>query len=587
MSESSEAGGSVGRRRHATALRPFARGAETALVAVAVAAVVGARSRGALPPVAREARPRALGPARLDRHAARRRPRLLRPRGRRHALDRPPGRGGRALRDGPRPQRRHPALPRQPALGPATRCSTACATTPASASRPTADARHAAAGERLAHGGVRERVPPRLALRPRPRLRRLRRPPRRGRDARRVPRAGAARDARRSAAARALDRDACAASASSPSSTSTSRTSPTSRRSPSPRASAASPTTARWRRRTPPSSRCSRRSSSGGRARATLVVLTSRPRRVARRARRGDPRRLRLRGDAARAARPLRARALRARASCARRCATSTSLPTVLDAAGARASRRTSRAAACCPLIAGRRRARPDELLRGARARRSTAAGRRCTASSHGGLKYVDLPLPELYDLARGPRASGGTSPPRARRTSSACAARLARLRARRRAAWGPRPGGGGDASSACARSATSPGRGRPRRSATREDDDPKRLDRDRQPRSETWSRCYRAGDYDGAIALVPRRSSAAAPTCPSPTCSSPTSSGARGRLDARRSRAARKAVDLRPARRRGVSLHGVYLTEAGRPGEALAFLEPVRAATRRRTSTC
>ena len=38
-----------------------------------------------------------------------------------------------------------------------------------------------------------------------------------------------------------------------------------------------------------------------------------------------------------------------------------------------------------------------------------------------GGLKYVDLPLPELYDLAPTP-ASRRTSSPRGRGTSTSCA---------------------------------------------------------------------------------------------------------------------------------------------------------------------
>ena len=105
-----------------------------------------------------------------DRHAARRRARLLRPRGRGDAVDRPPGRGGRALRDGPRPQRRHAALARQPALGPLPASSTACATTAGfrfPADRPTLAT--LLREQRLAHRRLRQRLPARLALRSRPR----------------------------------------------------------------------------------------------------------------------------------------------------------------------------------------------------------------------------------------------------------------------------------------------------------------------------------------------------------------------------------------------------------------------------------
>jgi Flp pilus assembly protein TadD len=44
---------------------------------------------------------------------------------------------------------------------------------------------------------------------------------------------------------------------------------------------------------------------------------------------------------------------------------------------------------------------------------------------------------------------------------------------------------------------------------------------------------------------------------------------------------ASRKAVDLRPLDAETVSLHGVYLTEAGRPREALLLLEPHARAAR------
>ena len=67
-------------------------------------------------------------------------------------------------------------------------------------------------------------------------------------------------------------------------------------------------TWARWRRPTTLCGRSSSRCSTAGRDGRTIVVADRRPRRVARRARRGDARPVRVRGDAARAARPLRAR---------------------------------------------------------------------------------------------------------------------------------------------------------------------------------------------------------------------------------------------------------------------------------------
>ena len=120
------------------------------------------------------ARPGPLGAARLDRHAARRRAGRLRqrPRAQTPWIDRL-AREGVRFDARARPQRRHAALAREPALGPATRSRTASATTAASASRrtrPTLATLLKARGYRT--GGLRERVPARLALRPRRRLRR-------------------------------------------------------------------------------------------------------------------------------------------------------------------------------------------------------------------------------------------------------------------------------------------------------------------------------------------------------------------------------------------------------------------------------
>ena len=188
-------------------------------------------------------------PAHHHRHPARGRARLLRERERRDALDRPPGRGRRALRPGPRPERGHAALARQHPLRPVP----ARPRRPRQRGLPLPRRRrhpgHAPEARGLPHRRLRERVPARLALRPRPRVRRLRRPARRSGSAHRVPHAGAAGRADGGRGAALAGRPGHGADLHA-GSTSTSRTSPTSRPSPSPRASRRRRTTARWPTRT-------------------------------------------------------------------------------------------------------------------------------------------------------------------------------------------------------------------------------------------------------------------------------------------------------------------------------------------------
>ena len=147
-----------------------------------------------------------------------------------------------------------------------------------------------------------------------------------------------------------------------------------------------------------------------------------RSRRVARRSRRSDARHLCLRGDAARAAHRLLPAAHRRRLSSMRPRVTSISC------------RRSSTRSACRAAegLRGRsllRLARGNGDRRGRRISkrsrdRSTAAGRRSRASSSNGLKYIDLPIPELYDLRR--RSAGVAQPrrPRGRSKSPRIAAR-------------------------------------------------------------------------------------------------------------------------------------------------------------------
>ncbi len=188
----------------------------------------------------------------------------------------------------------------------------------------------------------------------------------------------------------------------------------------------------------------------------------------------------------------------------------------------------------------------------------------------HEGLKYVDLPLPELYDLREDPgerRNLAATRPQDLERMR----ALLARLRAddlgvgsrvreeeatlERLRALGYVAGGGVAA-----------------KERYTEDDDPKTLI-EIDTRIRDVVTLFRAGDFDGAIALcletIRRR-----PDMPLSYLQLAYLERRRGRLDAA-VLATRKAVDLRPLDAESVSLHAIYLTEAGRPAEALAFLGP------------
>ena len=173
-------------------------------------------------------RSRAVGAAHLDRHPARRCHRRLRERARAHALDRPAGARGRALRRGPRAQRRHAALAREHAHRPSALRARRPRQQRLSRPEGHADAGRPAEAARLPQRRLRERLRARRALRARERLRSLGLP-RGGRGVEprlRDPGAARARDRGRGGAL-ARERERARAS---PSSTSTSPTRPTSRR---------------------------------------------------------------------------------------------------------------------------------------------------------------------------------------------------------------------------------------------------------------------------------------------------------------------------------------------------------------------
>ena len=192
------------------------------------------------------------------------------------------------------------------------------------------------------------------------------------------------------------------------------------------------------------------------------------------------------------------------------------------------------------------------------------------------GLKYVDLPLPELYDIASDPaetRNLAATRPADLERLRG----RLSGLRKSEHAAEkGPEDAATLERLRALGYVAAS------RPAAARErytvEDDPKRLI-DVDARGGEILRLYHAGDIEGALALS-RENIRRRPDMPLAYLHEAHLRQARGDLAAAVD-AARKAVALRPDDAESVALLAVYLTQAGRPREAVDLLEPHAAAAR------
>jgi arylsulfatase A-like enzyme/Flp pilus assembly protein TadD len=184
--------------------------------------------------------------------------------------------------------------------------------------------------------------------------------------------------------------------------------------------------------------------------------------------------------------------------------------------------------------------------------------------------KYVDLPIPELYDLAADPAESQNLASSRQDevermrallstfRAADTKAARapesaetVARLRALGYVAGGNAP---------------------PKEHYT-EADDPKRLMAYDELSTQMLSR-YWSGDVAGALALG-RRILAERPNDPLTSLQLAYLERAQGDLE-QAIAAARKAVALRPADPETVALLGVYLNEAGRAQEAVTLLQPL-----------
>ena len=193
-----------------------------------------------------------------------------------------------------------------------------------------------------------------------------------------------------------------------------------------------------------------------------------------------------------------------------------------------------------------------------------------------GELKYVDLPLPELYDMAADPAETRNLAAARPGDIER-LRALLSRLRSGERGVErSPEEASTVEALRALGYAAG----GDPVQAKEHytEDDDPKRLI-DVDARAAEVLRLYQAGEIAGALALnlenIRRR-----PDMPLAYLHEAYLLRARGDLEGA-VEAARKAVKLRPLDEESVALLAVYLMQAGHPREAVDLLEPYARAAR------
>jgi choline-sulfatase len=242
-------------------------------------------------------------------------------------------------------------------------------------------------------------------------------------------------------------------------------------------------------------------------------------------------------------------------------------VPTVLDALGM-AIPKDLPGRSLLPLINGRRAESTESYLEAL-----SSSLNRGWAPLHGVLdrdlmKYIDLPIPELYDLRRDPSEQhnlAGSRPgdlerlrAQLRRMSAGDVGVGARVREEEATLERLRALGYVAGTEAVQKQRYTVA------------DDPKGLIEIDSRIRDVITR-YRAGDYDGAIAIceenIRRR-----PTMSLSYLQLAYLQRMRGRLD-RAIPAAKQAVDLQPLDSEAISLYGVYLTEAGRDREAVAFL--------------
>ena len=189
-------------------------------------------------------------------------------------------------------------------------------------------------------------------------------------------------------------------------------------------------------------------------------------------------------------------------------------------------------------------------------------------------LKFVDLPLPELYDLARDPGETRNLVATRPEDLGS-LRALLGRYRGEDRGTARRQEEDPAVLEKLRALGYVS-GLSLAGKEHYTEDDDPKRLVAV-DARNRDIIRLYMEGRFDDAIALS-KQSVAERPDMPMAWTHLAYLERARGDLAAAVA-AARKAFALRPTDSEAAALLATYLTEAGRAREALDLLEPVSSA--------
>jgi arylsulfatase A-like enzyme/Tfp pilus assembly protein PilF len=190
-----------------------------------------------------------------------------------------------------------------------------------------------------------------------------------------------------------------------------------------------------------------------------------------------------------------------------------------------------------------------------------------------GPLKYVGLPLPELYDLEHDPAERTNLAARRGEDVER-LRGRLERMRTAERVA--PRLAEDASARERLRALGYVSAGGAVEKHRYGPEDDPKRLVGLARREGEAL-RLFRAGDYDGARQLC-RQSLAERPDMALTWTQLASIERARGALDAA-AEAGRRAVALRPQDPATVGLLGGILVEAGRPEEARKVLAPLREA--------
>jgi arylsulfatase A-like enzyme/Tfp pilus assembly protein PilF len=187
-----------------------------------------------------------------------------------------------------------------------------------------------------------------------------------------------------------------------------------------------------------------------------------------------------------------------------------------------------------------------------------------------GALKYIELPLPELYDLAADPgevRNLAASRPQELERL----AARLKLLRARERGI-APAPESAATLERLRALGYVAAAQAPPPKRRYTEDDDPKRLV-GLDAKANRMLELHHAGRIEEAVALG-REVVAARPDMDLAHLQLAYLERARGDLRAAIA-SAERAVELRPGDAESAALLSAYLTEAGRARDAAALLEP------------